>query len=170
MCVYLFYLGFFPIFLANLLQGLNSSDSAVREKAIAETEKRLREQGASREEEEESRTTVNRTLINTSVRAFPSETKAGLSSALASLKTQMEALQECQNLSNPSHPLFECQTEAPPACHSGCFRCTQTLPGAPCSFVHPSQVSLCCCGFPQNHFCCVSVLAGHGQAGGSGCR
>ncbi|XP_041314029.1 LOW QUALITY PROTEIN: tetratricopeptide repeat protein 12 [Pyrgilauda ruficollis] len=53
----------------NLLQGLKSPDSAVQEKAIAETEKRLREQGASREEEEEeeeSRTTVNRTLINTS--------------------------------------------------------------------------------------------------------
>ncbi|XP_066059652.1 tetratricopeptide repeat protein 12 isoform X1 [Chamaea fasciata] len=55
----------------NLLQGLSSPDSAVREKAIAETEKRLREQGASREEEEESRTTVNRTLINTSGTARP---------------------------------------------------------------------------------------------------
>ncbi|NXR53593.1 TTC12 protein, partial [Hippolais icterina] len=64
----------------NLLQGLNSSDSAVQEKAIAETEKRLREQGASGEEEEESRTTVNRTRINTSVRAFPSEIKPGPSS------------------------------------------------------------------------------------------
>ncbi|NXM38292.1 TTC12 protein, partial [Gymnorhina tibicen] len=62
---------------ANLLQGLSSSDSAVREEAFAETEKRLREEGASREEEEESRTTVNRTVINTSVRAFPSEIKAG---------------------------------------------------------------------------------------------
>ncbi|NWW20718.1 TTC12 protein, partial [Falcunculus frontatus] len=61
---------------ANLLQGLNSSDSAVQEKAIAETEKRLREDGGSREEEEESRSTVNRTIINTSVRAFPSEVKA----------------------------------------------------------------------------------------------
>ncbi|KAL9825985.1 LOW QUALITY PROTEIN: tetratricopeptide repeat protein 12 [Geothlypis trichas] len=52
----------------NLLQGLKSPDSAVQEKAIAETEKRLREQEASREEEEEEecRTTVNRTLINTS--------------------------------------------------------------------------------------------------------
>ncbi|XP_053790013.1 tetratricopeptide repeat protein 12 [Vidua chalybeata] len=50
----------------NLLQGLKSPDSAVQEKAIAEAEQRLREQGASREEEEESRTTVNRTLINTS--------------------------------------------------------------------------------------------------------
>ncbi|NWV65794.1 TTC12 protein, partial [Malurus elegans] len=65
--------------LANLLQGLNSPDSAVKEKAIAEAEKRLREQGASREEEE-SRTPVNRTVINTSVRAFPSETKAAPSS------------------------------------------------------------------------------------------
>ncbi|NXA74580.1 TTC12 protein, partial [Thryothorus ludovicianus] len=70
----------------DLLQGLNSPDSAVREKAIAETEKRLREQGASREEEEESRTTVNRTLINTSVRAFPSEIKAGLNGFLAALE------------------------------------------------------------------------------------
>ncbi|NWR48118.1 TTC12 protein, partial [Regulus satrapa] len=60
----------------NLLQGLSSPDSAVQAKAIAETEKRLREHGASSEEEEESRTTVNRTLINTSVRAFPSEIKA----------------------------------------------------------------------------------------------
>ncbi|XP_054147426.1 tetratricopeptide repeat protein 12 isoform X3 [Melozone crissalis] len=53
----------------NLLQGLKSPDSAVQEKAIAETEKRLREQGAGREEEEEEeecRTTVNRTLINPS--------------------------------------------------------------------------------------------------------
>ncbi|XP_057897221.1 tetratricopeptide repeat protein 12 isoform X2 [Melospiza georgiana] len=53
----------------NLLQGLKSPDSAEQEKAIAETEKRLREQGAGREEEEEEeecRTTVNRTLINPS--------------------------------------------------------------------------------------------------------
>ncbi|NXW80715.1 TTC12 protein, partial [Hirundo rustica] len=70
---------------ANLLQGLNSPDSAVQEKAIAETEKRLREQGASREEEE-SRTIVNRTLINTSVRASPSEIKAGLDGFLAALE------------------------------------------------------------------------------------
>ncbi|NXO92502.1 TTC12 protein, partial [Certhia brachydactyla] len=68
----------------NLLQGLNSPDSAVREKAISETEKILREQGASKEEE--SRTTVNRTLINTSVRAFPSEIKAGLNGFLAALE------------------------------------------------------------------------------------
>uniref|UniRef100_A0A8D2N3W0 Tetratricopeptide repeat domain 12 n=1 Tax=Zonotrichia albicollis TaxID=44394 RepID=A0A8D2N3W0_ZONAL len=64
----------------------SSPDSAVQEKAIAETEKRLREQGAGREEEEEEeeecRTTVNRTLINPSVRAFPSEIKAGLTPAL----------------------------------------------------------------------------------------
>ncbi|NXT70915.1 TTC12 protein, partial [Chaetops frenatus] len=72
--------------LANLLQGLNSPDSAVKEKAIAETEKRLQEQGASREEEEESRTTVNRTLINTSVRAFPPEITAGHSGFLAALE------------------------------------------------------------------------------------
>ncbi|NXR71289.1 TTC12 protein, partial [Pycnonotus jocosus] len=55
----------------NLLQGLNSPDSAVREKAIAETEKRLQEPGAGREEEEESRTMVNRTLINPSGTARP---------------------------------------------------------------------------------------------------
>ncbi|NWY69513.1 TTC12 protein, partial [Erithacus rubecula] len=73
--------------LANLLQGLSSPDSAVREKAIAETEKKLQEQGGSREdEEEESRTTLNRTLINTSVRAFPSEIKAGFSGFLAALE------------------------------------------------------------------------------------
>ncbi|NXS36469.1 TTC12 protein, partial [Pomatostomus ruficeps] len=48
---------------ANLLQGLNSPDPAVKEKAITETEERLREQGASREQ---SRTPVNRTVINTS--------------------------------------------------------------------------------------------------------
>ncbi|XP_015505045.1 tetratricopeptide repeat protein 12 isoform X2 [Parus major] len=57
-----------------LLQGLNSPDPAVREKSLAETEKRLQEQGGSREEEEEeeeSRTTVNRTLINTSGTAGP---------------------------------------------------------------------------------------------------
>ncbi|NXC80924.1 TTC12 protein, partial [Cercotrichas coryphoeus] len=70
----------------NLLQGLSSPDSAVREKAIAETEKKLQEQGGSREEEEESRTTLNRTLINTSVRAFPSEIKAGLNGFLAALE------------------------------------------------------------------------------------
>ncbi|NXC02651.1 TTC12 protein, partial [Orthonyx spaldingii] len=72
----------------NLLQGLNSPDSAVKEKAFAETEKRLREQGAGREEEEEeeSRTTVNRTVINTSVRAFPSEIRAGHNGFLAALE------------------------------------------------------------------------------------
>ncbi|NXD42662.1 TTC12 protein, partial [Copsychus sechellarum] len=70
----------------NLLQGLSSPDSAVREKAIAETEKKLQEQGGSGEEEEESRTTQNRTLINTSVRAFPSEIKAGLNGFLAALE------------------------------------------------------------------------------------
>ncbi|XP_068850660.1 tetratricopeptide repeat protein 12 [Aphelocoma coerulescens] len=61
---------------ANLLQGLNS-DSAVKEEAIAETEKRLREEGASREEEEESRTTVNRTVINTSDMARAEAVDAG---------------------------------------------------------------------------------------------
>ncbi|NWH38681.1 TTC12 protein, partial [Chloropsis hardwickii] len=69
----------------NLLQGLQSPDLAVQEKAIAETEKRLQEQGASREQEE-SRSSVNRTLINTSVRASPSETKAGLNGFLAALE------------------------------------------------------------------------------------
>nr|XP_032608648.2 tetratricopeptide repeat protein 12 isoform X1 [Taeniopygia guttata] len=64
---------------ANLLQGLKSPDSAVQEKAIAEAEKRLGEQGASREEEEEeeTRTTVNRTLINTSGTARVEAADAG---------------------------------------------------------------------------------------------
>ncbi|KAM7082808.1 tetratricopeptide repeat protein 12 isoform 2-T2 [Ciconia maguari] len=48
---------------ANLVQGLNSTDPAVKEKAIAETEKRLHDQETSKEEE--SKTTVNRTVINT---------------------------------------------------------------------------------------------------------
>ncbi|NWX19117.1 TTC12 protein, partial [Aegotheles bennettii] len=52
--------------LANLVQGLNSSDPAVREEAAAEAEKRLQDQDTS--EEEEGRTTVNRTAINTRVR------------------------------------------------------------------------------------------------------
>lgn len=153
-----------------MLQGLNSPDSAVQKKAIAETEKRLQEQGASREEEEESRTTVNRTLINTSVRAFPSEIKAGLSSGLALLKTQLEPLQEHQDLSNPHHLLFKCQTTAPSACQSGYFRCSQIFPYVLCSFGQPSQMSLCCCGFSPQYLCCVCVLAGHGEARGSGCR
>ncbi|NXQ37644.1 TTC12 protein, partial [Catharus fuscescens] len=66
--------------LANLLQGLSSPDGAVRDKAIAETEKRLQEQGGSREEEEEeeeSRTTLNRTLINTSGSARAEAVDAG---------------------------------------------------------------------------------------------
>ncbi|KFV48108.1 Tetratricopeptide repeat protein 12, partial [Tyto alba] len=49
--------------LANLLQGLNSTDPAVKEKAIAETEKRLHDQETSKDEE--TKTTVNRTVINT---------------------------------------------------------------------------------------------------------
>ncbi|XP_032937525.1 tetratricopeptide repeat protein 12 isoform X3 [Catharus ustulatus] len=63
----------------NLLQGLSSPDGAVRDKAIAETEKRLQEQGGSREEEEEeeSRTTLNRTLINTSGSARAEAVDAG---------------------------------------------------------------------------------------------
>nr|XP_031362691.1 tetratricopeptide repeat protein 12 [Lonchura striata domestica] len=65
----------------NLLQDLKSPDSAVQEKAIAEVEKRLQEQGAGREEEEEeeeeSRTTVNRTLINTSGTARVEAADAG---------------------------------------------------------------------------------------------
>uniref|UniRef100_A0A8B9TKU7 Tetratricopeptide repeat protein 12 n=1 Tax=Anas platyrhynchos TaxID=8839 RepID=A0A8B9TKU7_ANAPL len=61
--------------ITNLLQDLNSPDPAVKENAIAETEKRLREQEAGKEEE--SKTTVNRTVINTraSVRAFPFSVK-----------------------------------------------------------------------------------------------
>ncbi|KFQ31162.1 Tetratricopeptide repeat protein 12, partial [Mesitornis unicolor] len=49
--------------IASLVQGLNSSDPDVKEKAIAETEKRLHDQETSKDEE--SKTTVNRTLINT---------------------------------------------------------------------------------------------------------
>ncbi|NWH77903.1 TTC12 protein, partial [Piaya cayana] len=49
--------------LANLLQGLNSTDPAVKEQTITEAEKRLRDEETS--EEEESKTTVNRTVINT---------------------------------------------------------------------------------------------------------
>ncbi|NXI88220.1 TTC12 protein, partial [Rhipidura dahli] len=84
---------------ASLLQGLNSSDSAVREEAIAETEKRLREEGASREEEEEEeegRTTVNRTLISTSVRAFPSQIKAGHSSGAFLAALEKDAKERAQ--------------------------------------------------------------------------
>ncbi|XP_071432283.1 tetratricopeptide repeat protein 12 isoform X2 [Pithys albifrons albifrons] len=47
----------------NLLQGLSSSDPAVKDKAIAEAEGRLRDGGTSTEEE--TKTTVNRTVINT---------------------------------------------------------------------------------------------------------
>ncbi|XP_029877237.1 tetratricopeptide repeat protein 12 isoform X3 [Aquila chrysaetos chrysaetos] len=49
--------------IANLVQGLNSADPAVKERTIAEAEKRLHDQETSREEE--SKTTVNRTVINT---------------------------------------------------------------------------------------------------------
>uniref|UniRef100_A0A8B9F5C3 Tetratricopeptide repeat protein 12 n=1 Tax=Amazona collaria TaxID=241587 RepID=A0A8B9F5C3_9PSIT len=49
--------------IANLVQGLSSTDSAVNAKAIAEAEKRLRDQECSKEEERN--TTVNRTIINT---------------------------------------------------------------------------------------------------------
>ncbi|NWV49547.1 TTC12 protein, partial [Daphoenositta chrysoptera] len=81
---------------ANLLQGLNSSDSAVKQEAIAETEKRLREEGASREEEEKSRTTVNRTVINTSVRAFPSEINAGHTSGAFLAALEKDAKERAQ--------------------------------------------------------------------------
>lgn len=61
---------FFIPFLGNLVQGLNSADPEVMGKAIAETEKRLRDQETCKEEE--SKTMVNRTVINTraSVRVF----------------------------------------------------------------------------------------------------
>ncbi|NXC20665.1 TTC12 protein, partial [Corythaeola cristata] len=48
--------------IASLVQGLNSTDPAVKEKTIAETEKRLHDQETKREKE--SKTTVNRTVIN----------------------------------------------------------------------------------------------------------
>ncbi|XP_075028792.1 tetratricopeptide repeat protein 12 isoform X2 [Calonectris borealis] len=49
--------------ITNLVQGLNSTDSAVKEKNIAETEKRLHDQETNKEEE--SKSTVNRTVIST---------------------------------------------------------------------------------------------------------
>ncbi|XP_074704756.1 tetratricopeptide repeat protein 12 isoform X1 [Strix aluco] len=49
--------------ITNLVQGLNSPDPAVKEKIIAETEKRLHDQETSKEEE--TKTIVNRTVINT---------------------------------------------------------------------------------------------------------
>lgn len=60
----------FVLFLAKLVQRLNSTDPAVKEKIVAETEKRLHDQENSKEEE--SKTVVNRTVINTraSVRGF----------------------------------------------------------------------------------------------------
>ncbi|NXS52352.1 TTC12 protein, partial [Brachypteracias leptosomus] len=58
--------------LAKLVQGLNSSDPAVQEEAVAEAEKRLH--GQETGEKEEGKRAVNRTVINTraSVRAFSS--------------------------------------------------------------------------------------------------
>lgn len=52
------------------MQGLNSTDPTVKEETIVETEKRLHDQEASKEEE--NKTVVNRTVINTqaSVRVF----------------------------------------------------------------------------------------------------
>jgi len=76
-CVYISFFFFFIPFLANLVQGLNSPDPVVKEKATAEAETRLHEQETSMEEE--SKTAVNRTVINTraSVRFFfPFEIKA----------------------------------------------------------------------------------------------
>ncbi|XP_053943095.1 tetratricopeptide repeat protein 12 isoform X2 [Cuculus canorus] len=49
--------------ITNLLQGLNSTDPAIKEQTITEAEKRLCDEETS--EEEESKTTVNRTVINT---------------------------------------------------------------------------------------------------------
>ncbi|XP_067166323.1 tetratricopeptide repeat protein 12 isoform X5 [Apteryx mantelli] len=49
--------------ITNLVEGLKSTDPATQEKALAESEKRLRGQEAS--EEEECKTKVNRTVINT---------------------------------------------------------------------------------------------------------
>ncbi|XP_064380284.1 tetratricopeptide repeat protein 12 isoform X4 [Dromaius novaehollandiae] len=52
-----------PGAIANLVEGLKSTDPAIQEKALAETEKRLCDEEAS--EEEECKTKVNRTAINT---------------------------------------------------------------------------------------------------------
>ncbi|NXH68680.1 TTC12 protein, partial [Hydrobates tethys] len=49
--------------ITNLVQGLNSTDSAVKKENIAETEKKLHDQETSKEEE--SKTTVDRTVIST---------------------------------------------------------------------------------------------------------
>ncbi|XP_074972355.1 tetratricopeptide repeat protein 12 isoform X4 [Phalacrocorax aristotelis] len=51
--------------IANLVQGLNSTDPAVKEKTIAEAEKRLHDEEVSKEKE--SKTVVNRTVISTQV-------------------------------------------------------------------------------------------------------
>ncbi|XP_017665315.1 PREDICTED: tetratricopeptide repeat protein 12 isoform X1 [Lepidothrix coronata] len=67
---------------SNLLQGLKSTDSAVKEKALAEAERRLQEEGASKEEE--TKTTVNRTVINT--RASGSAEAANADAFLAMLE------------------------------------------------------------------------------------
>lgn len=50
-------------FLADLVQGLNSADPAVKEKAVAETERRLHDQETSKQGG--SRAAVDRTVINT---------------------------------------------------------------------------------------------------------
>lgn len=146
----------------------------MQEKAIAEVEKRLGEQGASREEEEEeeTRTTVNRTLINTSVRAFPSEMKAALSSGLASLKTRMgwERSRDvriyqilailCWNVRLVLLLWVRLGVSVPPDIP----RCWPWLCAA-----QPSVPVLLC--LSPNLFCfCVSVFAGHGEGGGSRCR
>ncbi|XP_071625154.1 tetratricopeptide repeat protein 12 isoform X3 [Heliangelus exortis] len=49
--------------ITNLVQGLNSTDLSVREKSIADTEKWLHDQETAKEDD--SKVTVNRTLINT---------------------------------------------------------------------------------------------------------
>ncbi|XP_063211400.1 tetratricopeptide repeat protein 12 isoform X6 [Chroicocephalus ridibundus] len=54
--------------IAELVQGLNSTDPGVKEKATAEAEKRLHDQENSKEEE--SKTVVDRTVINTQASAY----------------------------------------------------------------------------------------------------
>ncbi|KAF2982698.1 hypothetical protein EK904_006861 [Melospiza melodia maxima] len=87
---------------ANLLQGLKSPDSAEQEKAIAETEKRLREQGAGREEEEEKeeecRTTVNRTLINPSEQGNEAFRAGDFALAIQRYSEGLEKLRDKQEL------------------------------------------------------------------------
>lgn len=118
-CVSLFF--FIPI-LANLVQGLNSTDPAVQERTIAEAEKRLHDQETSREEE--SKTMVNRTVINTraSVRAFfPFEVKAVCNLGLLN-KTNSHSLPRRKNFEQYLQVCYECDFVSFTSCLTGMSR------------------------------------------------